>query len=84
MEVNQRITHRLAADGAWPPGHGRRRQANDQGGVGWGNPNDAFLIHGQRGCTPQVPRNARLSHHLSEERWRSEFPLDPLTLSLSP
>ena len=50
MEVNQRITHRLAADGAWPPGHGRRRQANDQGGVGWGNPNDAFLIpgHGER------------------------------------
>ena len=47
MEVNQRITHRLAADGAWPPGHGRRRQANDQGGVGWGNPNDAFLIPGR-------------------------------------
>jgi hypothetical protein len=42
MEVNQLITHRLAADGALPSGEAAVGQANDQGGVGWGNPNGAF------------------------------------------
>lgn len=38
------VTHRLAADGAQPSGEAADGDANDQGGVGWGDPNGAFLI----------------------------------------
>jgi hypothetical protein len=51
--AEQRVTHRIAVDGA-EPSRARLPEAKraDQGGVAWGNPSDAFLILGRAEAFP--------------------------------